>query len=231
MQKNLKLYSILGALAFTVVLFYFLFSTEVDTKKEKVKNTGDLTSLLSVKSKKSDASNSTENPAAGSNKEEASIFDSDFMKPTKGMEFSEEGKSPKSGDVGDIPINPQDGKPYTKEQMDQFEELRQEMPNNDLIPRRMTPEKKAEKERKAKELQEITAKVSNSSASRSEVEVYYGSQEKVLQDRLEIIEYLVKGQEEGGEEDKDGQFKKILEGTRDQIKNLEEQKKNALSKF
>lgn len=215
-----------------ILIFYFLFTSEtkLENKRKTASNANDLASLLSgAKGSDHKSSNSDGNEIKSAPEE--SIFESDFMKPTKGMQIGDDPNDPHHIPQGDIPVNPQTGQPYNEEAMKQFEELRKEMPKNDLIPRRMTPEEKASQEAKNNEIRELTVKVSNNSATKSETERYYAAQEKVMQDRLEIIKYLIKMQEDNGEEDKDGQFKKILDGTNEQIKNLEEQKKNALGKF
>jgi hypothetical protein len=96
----------------------------------------------------------------------------------------------------------------------------------------MTPDEKAAKEKDSAEMARIAVSLQSGKASNKEVSFYYGGQEKVLNDRIEIIEYLIDAQKEDSSFNKDNQiqFDKILDGAKDQLKNLEFEKTEALKK-
>ncbi|MCB1160560.1 MAG: hypothetical protein H7A25_07450 [Leptospiraceae bacterium] len=230
MQENSKkkmIYS--GIILSFIVVFYFLFSSETkltnDSKKSKTESGSDLVSLLNSGGSKREVD---ENGIVKNSGE--SVFESDFYK-SGNLKFEDEGKEEHYMAQGEIPINPQTGQPYSESAMKQFEELAKKMLGNELIPRRVTPEQKEAKAQEAARLREITAKVNNATASREEVNQFYDSQAKTFQDRLQIVKYLIELQEEGGEEDKDGKFKKVLDGTNEQLRILEQRRNDSLKRF
>ncbi len=155
-----------------------------------------------------------------------SVFDSDFY--SSGGFSYEEVKSGglTDGVEGEIPINPQTGKPYPEEAMKQFDRLREYFPDNDLIPRRLTPELKAKQEMEAARMAEATRKVMGGTASKGDLDYYYGSLEKQAKDRLEIIEYLIDTQG-GADEEMDKKFKEVLDGIKAQMAQIQEEKEEA----
>jgi hypothetical protein len=96
----------------------------------------------------------------------------------------------------------------------------------------MTPEEKIVKEREIAEMARIAISLQSGKATNKDVTLYYSGQEKVLNDRVEIIEYLIEAQKEDSSFNKDNQiqFDIILNGAKDQLKNLESDKIEALKK-
>jgi len=158
-----------------------------------------------------------------------SLEGSQFWKD--GVNNSEPDQVSNSANEGENPINPQTGKPYDNETMEQFAQLTLLFPENDLIPKKMTPEMKADKERKTAEVGKATAAYVNGNPTKDDVKLHFSTQEKALKDRMEIIEYLVNIQKEEGEVDKDGQLQKILEGAKEQEKMFEQQRNEAYAKY
>jgi len=221
-----KLYILFISLI-SIILLYTFFTSGSNEKKKKRLSADQLTLLLGGGSSRS-ANDSTKrgyrkNP-------NSSVFDEgDFMNVGINKDYEEEASTnPK----GEAPLNPQTGKPYDDETMEQFEKLRLYFPGNDLIPKRMTPDEKAAKEKDSAEMARIAVSLQSGKASNKEVSFYYGGQEKVLNDRIEIIEYLIDAQKEDSSFNKDNQiqFDKILDGAKDQLKNLEFEKTEALKK-
>ena len=202
-----------------VLIGYFAFSP--DDKKKKKAESKKLSMLL--RGGGSDSDGSVSEKKRGQRNNDASVFDGEFMKT--GVSFPEEEvNANSSGEKGEIPINPQTGKPWEEDAMQQFEDLRKQFTNNDLIPRRMT---RVEKEKQV-QLQDKWNKAQNAVNSgtftRDDLDTHFSHQKKVVEDRLQIIEYLIESQKEDGEADKDGQFQKILDGTKDQMRQLDAQK-------
>lgn len=92
----------------------------------------------------------------------------------------------------DNPINPQNERPFTNRQMRQFEKLRQKFPGNTLIPRKLSPEQKAERERQTQYIYEIQTKIVKKEATQQEINEYYDYQIKGMTDRIELIDYVLK---------------------------------------
>ncbi|MFN3604678.1 MAG: hypothetical protein ACK4UJ_08220 [Leptonema sp. (in: bacteria)] len=122
------------------------------------------------------------------------------------------------------PINPQTGLPYTDEQMEQFDKLREKFPNNSLIPKRKNAEQIKEEEEKQRRILEIQSKISVKKANKEEIEIYYDYQKKPILDRLELLEYVLKELKEDLPEDLKSQYEQVLKMNKEQIKNIEEQK-------
>ncbi len=213
----------------SLILLYTFFSSGGGEKKRKKLSADQLTLLLGGGGGSSSDSNIDKkgfrkNP-------NSSVFDEgDFMNVGIDKNYEEEssGNNPK----GDAPINPQTGKPYDDETMEQFDKLRLYFPGNDLIPKRMTPEDKQAKDNAAREMARIAMALQGNNATKNDVVYYYGAQEKILNDRVEINEYLIDAQKEDSSFNKDNQiqFDKILDGAKEQLKVLETQKEEALKK-
>jgi len=126
------------------------------------------------------------------------------------------------------PINPQTGLPYTDEQMEQFDKLREKFPNNSLIPKRMTPQEKKAQEDKQRRILEIQSKISARKANAEEIQEYYEYQKKPIQDRIELLRYVLEKLEDELPEDLKNQYKEVLKMNEKQLESLEEQKNTVL---
>ncbi|MCS7204725.1 MAG: hypothetical protein NZ853_03430 [Leptospiraceae bacterium] len=165
-------------------------------------------------------------------KKQQSLYDTEFWKEgVKDQAVGEE--TPSDEEEPEIlekvsegnPINPQTGLPYTDEQMEAFDRLRQKFPNNSLIPRRMTPEEKKVEEDYKRRMLEIQSKVSIRSATAQEIEEYYQYQKKPIEDRIELLKYVLQELQDELTEEMIKQYQEVLRMNEQQLKNLEEQKK------
>ncbi|WCL48567.1 LIC_20245 family lipoprotein [Leptospira sp. GIMC2001] len=207
-----------------IILIYFLFSTSDSDKKKKAIRSEDLSFLLGGSSSGGANSNPKGNPMGVRDADSKSVFDSDFYN-SGGMTYEEE-QANKDGKSGEIPINPQTGKPYPEEAMAQFDRLREAFPGNDLIPKRLTPDVKAQQEAKAEKLAQATRNVLANNAKAEDIEYYYSNMEKQSKDRLEIIEYLVDTQG-GANEEMDKKFQDVMEGIKAQAAQITREKEEA----
>jgi hypothetical protein len=222
-----KLYILFISLISLILVYTFITSGSQEKKKKKL-SADQLTLLLGGGS-----SGSTDgNTKKGYRKSPgSSVFDEgDFMNVGINKDYDEDVAS--NNPKGEAPINPQTGKPYDDETMEQFEKLSLYFPGNDLIPKRMTLGEKEAKEKEAEEMARIAISLQSGKASNRDVTTYYKSQEKVLNDRIEIIEYLIDAQKEDSSFNKDNeiQFDKILDGAKEQLKTMESEKLEALKK-
>ena len=200
------------------------FSGEESESEKKRKRGKELSSLLFGGSSREKRLN----PLGVRGEFSESIFDSDFYK-AGGMGYEEDGNLVTAIPSGEIPINPQTGKPYTQEAMETFDELREMFPDNDLIPRRLTAEEKAKNEAEQKKLQTATTAVFGGSPNAEDLNTYYGSVRKQGRDRMEIIDYLIASQ--GGEDaEMDKKFQEILSNIKMQNEGIESEMKSAYSK-
>ncbi|XDD43886.1 hypothetical protein AB3N58_05930 [Leptospira sp. WS60.C2] len=156
-----------------------------------------------------------------------SIFDSDYYN-AGGMRY-EDDPSIAASDSGEVPINPQTGKPYPPEAMQAFEELREQFPDNDLIPKRMTPEEKQKQADLNQKIARATNSVFGGNANATDLTLYYGHVRKQGKDRLEIINYLIESQ--GGDDpEMDKKFQEILKNIQYQNEQIEKEAANAFAK-
>lgn len=222
-----KLFLILGGCLVALIL-YLIFSTgSAETKKKKTRSE-EISQLLMGGSSVGESEPLKRGQRVRSN---SSLFDSEFAKAGTNVNYAEEDTNTVSNDDMIVPINPQTGKPYDEETMEQFDKLRLIFPGNDLIPRKYTKEQKAKKDEEDAKYAQATTAYLNNTATKEQVELYFNRQEKTLRDRLEIVEYLIDAQKEDGEYDKNGEFQKILDSTNEQLKNLEIQKQEAFKKY
>ncbi|GIX42991.1 MAG: hypothetical protein KatS3mg129_2724 [Leptospiraceae bacterium] len=112
--------------------------------------------------------------------------------------------------------------------MEAFDKLREKFPNNSLIPKRMTPEEKKAQEEKQRRMLEIQSKISVRKATPEEIEEYYEYQKKPIQDRLELLRYVLEKLADELPEDLKGQYEEVLKMNERQLESLEEQKKALL---
>jgi hypothetical protein len=225
-QKKL---TIVGLFFTFIILLYFLFSTDDSNKKKKMRSE-DLSFLLGgAPASGSGSSSGGQNPMGVRGENSKSVFDSDFYN-SGSFTYDEKNAPEGTGARGDAPINPQTGKPYPEEAMAQFDRLRELFPDNELIPKRLTPEVKAEQEALNQKLANATSSVMGGSATEQDINFYYGHMEKQTNDRLEIIEYLIDAQ--GGEdEEMDKKFKEVLDGVKAQMAQIQTEKEAAYKKI
>jgi len=129
------------------------------------------------------------------------------------------------------PVNPQTGQPYPDSVMNQFAALREKFPDNKIIPRRLTPEQKAQEDAKKEKMQDIQSKLArNDVLTESEINDFYDHEVKVIDDRLELLSYVFETQGESMDEDIKQKFQSILEMNQKQKTSNEYLRKQALEK-
>jgi hypothetical protein len=203
-QKKL-LYTSLALLTlfFIILLLTFTGGNEEEKRKKDQKSKA-LSYLLQGGSRDKQSTN----PLGVRGEDADSIFDSDYYK-SGAMRYEEEMKASGGGQEGEIPINPATGKPYPAEAMESFDELRELFPENDLIPKRLTPELKAKQEQFNQKLSQATNTVFGGNSNAADIQFYYGHVKKQGNDRMEIINYLIESQ--GGDDpEMDKKFQEIL---------------------
>lgn len=207
-----------------IVLIYFLFSTD-DSAKKKNMNSEDLSFLLGGTPPSGSSGSKSGNPMGLRGEDSKSVFDSDFYDSGNFSYEEMEGEDP-NAPKGELPINPQTGKPYPEQAMEQFDRLREYFPENELIPKRLTPEVKAQQEEKAQKFAEATRKVMGGSPEKGDLDYYYNNLEKQANDRLEIIEYLIDVQG-GADEEMDKKFQQVLSSVKAQMTQIQTEKETA----
>ncbi|MCB1193667.1 MAG: hypothetical protein H7A23_24530 [Leptospiraceae bacterium] len=227
---TIKKLFIIVSILLVLVIGWFAFGTEdEETRKKKEKARGDVALLLGGSTSSGSSQGSTDKDIK-KNKEE-SIFESDFYSVGK-VDNVENSDNPEQFiPKGEIPINPQTGQPYTEEVMQQFEELRKKFPNNDLLPRRMTPEEKEAQKKDKERVNQANLAIRSNKATLEDINLYYDSKEKEVKDRLQIVNYLVDSLKEAGESDETGQIDKILKSTNDQLEQLKKERDDSLKKI
>jgi len=170
--------------------------------------------------------------------EDKSIFDSSFWNagvPEGGIEDTPESPGKNDADPELLepanpnnPVNPQTGQPFSDAVMQQFDELRKRFPNNEIIPKRRSPEEKAAEEKARQDLYAVQSLVVQGKATREQITQYYDFQAKPIKDRLELLDYVLKEQGDNMSAEIKDQYEKILEMNRKQLAAFEESKQRAL---
>ncbi len=215
-------------LVFLVIGYFAFFSGEKKKKRVESKKL----SLLLGGGSGGDGEEGSYEKKRGRRNNNGSVFDSEFAKSgIPQTQYAEEEAFANAASNGDIPINPQTGKPWEEDAMQQFDELRKLFVENSLIPRRTTKEEREKQVQIEEKWNKAQTAVNSGIYTKDDLDTHFTHQKKVVEDRLQIIEYLMEAQKEDGEVDKDGQFQKILDGTKDQMKQLEIQRSDLAKKL
>ncbi|GIU70225.1 MAG: hypothetical protein KatS3mg002_1461 [Candidatus Woesearchaeota archaeon] len=217
-------------IGFSVIVAIMLYFTKPDSHSAIEDNDKQALALLFGGPQKN---NSLQKQKTGNKNQ--SIYDSDFWKQGVKNVPIEDTTVPSDEEPEILekvsegnPINPQTGLPYTDEQMEAFDKLREKFPNNSLIPKRMTPDEKKAQEEKQRRMLEIQSKISVRKATPEEIEEYYEYQKKPIQDRLELLRYVLEKLTDELPEDLKSQYEEVLKMNERQLESLEEQKKALL---
>jgi hypothetical protein len=223
-QKKL-LYTSLALLA---LFFLFILITFTGESEEEKRKKDQKSKALSYLLQGGSGDRSGRNPLGVRGEGSESIFDSDYYK-SGSMKYEEDANIASADQTGEIPINPATGKPYPPEAMESFDELRELFPENDLIPKRLTPAVKAQQEQFNQKLTQATNSVFGGSAAASDIQFYYGHVKKQGNDRMEIINYLIESQ--GGDDpEMDKKFQEILTNIKFQNDQIDKEMANAYQK-
>lgn len=211
---------------FGFILIYFLFGTSSNnSESEKEKNA--LSALIG-------GGAGTARDAANS---DGSMFGSNFWEagvPDKAIDTSNVESSGNDSGILDPasegnPINPQTGQPYPDSVMNQFSSLREKFPKNKLIPSRLTPEQKAEEDNKKIEISKIQGKLAAGQADVNDINSYYDYQGQAINDRLELLNYVLESQGDSMDDDIKAKFTNILELNKKQKEQNEASRNQALN--
>jgi len=215
------------SLTLLTLFFIFILLTFTGGNEEEKRKKDQKSKALSYLLQGGARDNRSANPLGVRGEDAESIFDSDYYK-SGAMKYEEEQKLANANE-GEIPINPATGKPYPAEAMESFDELRELFPENDLIPRRLTPELKAKQDQFNQKLTQATNVVFGGSASANDIQFYYNHVKKQGNDRMEIINYLIESQ--GGDDpEMDKKFQEILTNIKFQNEQVDKEMANAYQK-
>jgi len=214
-----------------IFLLYFLFST----------GNADDSDDLSLKDSDSETSESFSSGLSGKSgeSEDYSIFDSDFFANLPDAPHEELKKANPDGDGEpeilesadpNNPLNPNTKQRFTDAMMKRFDQLREKYPNNSVIPRKMTPEEKEEKQRLDQELVDIHQRIVDGSAGEEEINTYYDHRTKQVSDRLELLEHFVGKRRDALSPDMQKKLDGILSSSKKRLDTLELKRKKALER-
>lgn len=171
--------------------------------------------------------------------EQGSLFQSDFWRQgVSDKPIADDGPgSAKNGDEPDLlepasegnPVNPETGRPYSDQVMEQFSELRKKFPNNSIIPRRRSPEDVRKEEQDRAEVYGLQNRIFQNKATEQEIDRFYDFQAKGIRDRLELLEYVLAEQASSMSPDIKQKYDQIVSMNRNQLQSFEEARKRAKS--
>ncbi len=223
-----KLIFICGFIVLLIISLTFLFWTEDEkTETDAKKSEADaLAGLFGGGGRSSSGANSGKGQAG------ASLFDSDFYSSGK-AEYKEPeanaggGENRQPASDSDNPVNPQTGKPYTNEEMERFQQLKERFPNNSLLPTKLSPAEKDQKKQLEQRVSDATRAVLSRTASKEQVSTYYDFMEKQSKDRLEIVKYLVDIQKGSGDPEQEKKLETIQQTMIQQLEQVQKDKQRA----
>ena len=232
--KKIFIFSFMGIIILSLIYLLFSPSEEValdnDSYKDEVaakqpKKKRNLSVLLGGGS----GSNSSNSNSGKDGFESGdSLFESDFYKAGNAT-YDESEESENFVPQGDIPVDPNTGEPYTPEVMAEFDMIRKDLPNNDLIPKRLTPEEKEVRDRKNSELETAAQAVSGGEASRNQIIIHYEYVEKQALDRLELIEYIMENDDPDREVEGGVKIRDIFDNIKQQLEQVRKEKDEAFA--
>ena len=124
-------------------------------------------------------------------------------------------------------INPLTGEQYTEDQVKRIVYLARRFPENQLVPRPLSEEEaEARAERKAA-IKDLSTLITAGQATESQIGDYYDYREKVIRDRLELIEFVLSEREWPA--DVRQRYTAMLENNRVWIDRLNERRQTSLS--
>lgn len=200
---------VFASILLVVFLYYLLFNTE--------------TSDVSITKKKQyQASTKKTENSSGSAKSTQSIFDSEFYH-SDGIIF-EENEEVYQKKIKNYKFAEQI---YSKQAMEIFAQIRKKLPNNSILPRILTAQQKQEKLQKIQKLREISQKINNRQATREEAEQLFQYRKTRINDRIEIISYMMQQQKHSQNSSEVlNNLKKSIDFSKKQLQDLKQQKEN-----
>lgn len=169
--------------------------------------------------------------------EQESLFQSEFWRQgVSDKPIADDSPGPgKRGDEPDLlepasegnPVNPETGRPYSDQVMEQFSELRKKFPTNSIIPRRRSPEDVRKEEAERAEIYGMQSRIFQNKASSDEIDKFYDFQAKGIRDRLELLEYVLAEQSASMSPDIKKKYDQIVSMNKNQLQSFEEARKRA----
>ncbi len=136
-----------------------------------------------------------------------------------------------TSDAREIPFDPITAKPWSIDAMQQFEEIRKVMPDNEILPRMFTKEEKQKQFQQYEKYSKAYNDVDKGEYTAKDLEIYFDHQKKIIQDRKQIIDYIFELEKESGILYDDKEFQKILIQDKSQLEQIEIQEKELLKKL
>jgi hypothetical protein len=213
-----------------IFIGYYLLSSIEDNKKKQARAKLENLNLLFRKYSSEDKSQNKKRRDIS----ESAFWDNDGVCsgfPNGLIYTDEEELFDKASGADEIPIDPNTGNPWSIDAIQQFEEIRKVMPDNEILPHILTKEEKQKQLQQYERYSKAYNAVENKKFSREDLEIYFGHQKKIIQDRKQIIEYIFELEKKSGILYSDKDFQKILNQDKDQLKQIEFQEKELLKKL
>jgi len=178
-------------------------------------------------------------PATKPRAEQGSLFQSDFWRHgVSDKPIADDPASPgrREGEPDLLepasdgnPVNPETGRPYSDQVMEQFSELRKKFPTNSIIPRKRNPEDVRKEEAERAEVYGLQTRIFQNQASSQEIDKFYDFQAKGIKDRLELLEYVLAEQSGTMSADIKQKYDQIVSMNKNQLQSFKEARKKAKS--
>jgi hypothetical protein len=226
----LKKFLVVISLPALIFIGYYLLSSIEDNKKKQARAKLENLNLLFRKYSSEDKSQNKKRRDIS----ESAFWDNDGVCsgfPNGLIYTDEEELFDKASGADEIPIDPNTGNPWSIDAIQQFEEIRKVMPDNEILPHILTKEEKQKQLQQYERYSKAYNAVENKKFSREDLEIYFGHQKKIIQDRKQIIEYIFELEKKSGILYSDKDFQKILNQDKDQLKQIEFQEKELLKKL
>lgn len=124
-------------------------------------------------------------------------------------------------------VNPLTRQPYTEGQVKRIVYLAKKFPHNDLVPRPLSQAEAEARAEKRAAMQDLAVMITGGEANDSQIRDYYAFKEKVVRDRLELIEFVL--EERQWPEDVRARYTAMRDNSQKVLQSLNERRETSLA--
>jgi hypothetical protein len=125
--------------------------------------------------------------------------------------------------------NPRTGLPYTESEAKKVQFLSKKFPDNDLVPRPLTPEQVQERENRLKQYEQQGFRITSGEAQPEEIEEYYAFKAGFYTDKIELLKFALAA--EDVEEETYARIEKMLDAANRVVERLARRKNDSLELY
>ena len=124
-------------------------------------------------------------------------------------------------------FNPKTGKTYLPDEIERISYLRDRFPDNQLVPA-LTPQEKQARFEARRNQEALSLKLTAGKAAAPEIRAYYRSKKRMIRDRIELVSYVVREEEEQWDKKIIQDYRAMLNNSRKILKQLDQRENRSL---